>query len=148
MPIAQSTILKSVRSGVIVLDREDRIVHFNPVAREILGEYSEKALGKPITLFLLDWAQWTMEHSKEETYRQEINLQEKDYELQLSPMYDWRQVLIGRLVMLEDISKRKLAESTLKESEGRYRGVVDFLPEGIAMHKDGKLSSQILLTVD
>ena len=139
MPIAQSTILKSVRSGVIILDREDRIVHFNPVAREILGEYNEKALGKPIALFLLDWVQWTTGCSKEETYSKEVHLQERDYELQLSPMYDWRQVLIGRLVMLEDISKRKLAESTLKESEGRYRGVVDFLPEGIAMHKDGKI---------
>ena len=139
MPIAESAIHKNMRSGVVVLDQKDRVVHFNPAVQKIFGVYSQKAIGKPIDLFVLDWQQWSMDHSREETYSKEVNLQNKDYELTISPIYNWRNVLIGRLVMLDDVSKRKLTEATLKESEERYRGVVDFLPDGVAMHKDGKI---------
>ena len=43
-----------------------------------------------------------------------------------------------RGVML-DITKRKLAEEALKESEERYRVLVEFSPNSICVHRDGKL---------
>jgi len=139
MPIAQSTIYKNMRSGIVILDQKDRVIHLNPAAQVLFGEYGEKAIGKPIDLFLFDWKQWKSGRSTEESFSKEVYLQDKDYEISFSPIYDWRQVFIGRLLILEDITKRKLAELTLRESEERYRGVVDFLPDGVAMHKDGKI---------
>jgi PAS domain S-box-containing protein len=43
-----------------------------------------------------------------------------------------------RGVML-DITKRKRAEEALKESEERYRVLVEFSPNSICVHRDGKL---------
>ncbi len=38
-----------------------------------------------------------------------------------------------------DITASKRAEAALRESEGRYRALVDWSPEGIVVHRDGKI---------
>jgi PAS domain S-box-containing protein len=38
---------------------------------------------------------------------------------------------------LRDISKRKADEQALRESEDRFRGLLDSSPEGVAVHQDG-----------
>lgn len=45
----------------------------------------------------------------------------------------------ARLVLANDVSQRKLAETALKESEERYKSLLDEAPVGIAVHSDGKI---------
>ncbi|RPI38673.1 MAG: PAS domain S-box protein, partial [Methanoregulaceae archaeon] len=43
------------------------------------------------------------------------------------------------LVVFSDITKRKLAEDALKESEDRYRKLVEISPNAVLLHRDGKV---------
>lgn len=56
-----------------------------------------------------------------------------------TPMYDSTGELIGVLGIGRDITQRKLVEDELRESEARYRGLVELLPEALYIHTGGKL---------
>jgi PAS domain S-box-containing protein len=55
------------------------------------------------------------------------------------PVYDNHGNFAGAVVTLIDITGRKEAEQALRESEERYRQVVEFCPDGIMIHVDGKI---------
>jgi len=50
--------------------------------------------------------------------------------------YDNKQ---ARLVLANDVTEQKMAENALKESEERYKSLLDEAPVGIAVHTDGKI---------
>jgi len=45
----------------------------------------------------------------------------------------------GVSVLLEDITQRKKVEVSLKESEDRYRQLVDISPDAVIIHREGKI---------
>jgi PAS domain S-box-containing protein len=55
------------------------------------------------------------------------------------PLRDAEGNIIGVLSSYEDITNRKQAEEDLRESEGRYRAVVEYSPDGMAVSLDNKL---------
>ena len=46
---------------------------------------------------------------------------------------------IAAQVVVRDITERKIAEELLKESEDRYKSIIEYSPDAIAVHSNGKL---------
>jgi PAS domain S-box-containing protein len=55
------------------------------------------------------------------------------------PLRDAKGNTIGVLTVYEDITQRKHAEDALRESEARYRAVVEYSPDGISVAVDNKV---------
>ena len=160
LPIAHETIFKSMVDGVIVLDRQHRIMELNPVAQHVIKHTRSDAIGQPLSLVLTGQA-GLLELQPEITEAQtEIVLGEgqtqRYYIVNISPI-SIRQHFSGHLVLLHDdterrkaefesrravileteLTERKRAEEALGASEKKYRQLVESLQEGIwAIDKD------------
>jgi PAS domain S-box-containing protein len=55
------------------------------------------------------------------------------------PVYDNHHEFLGRRVSNRDITERKLAEDAKRESEEKYRGLIEGSPDAIAIYVDGKI---------
>ncbi len=76
---------------------------------------------------------------KGQSIKTERELLTKDGKLVPVEMYS-RQMPDGTFQsFIRDISERKNAEQTLKESEERYRTMVEILPNGVIIHQNGKI---------
>jgi diguanylate cyclase (GGDEF)-like protein/PAS domain S-box-containing protein len=118
VPIAHNLIVSNISSGILVLDALGRVVEINPFAQNLIGLESENAIGKPLEAVLNEWP--TIAYSPEinEQYEQEISLAQKESSLyfliQISPIRNERQDIIGHVIVLVDITDRKEAEIELE----------------------------------
>mgnify|MGYP005848789331 CR=1 FL=1 len=137
VPIARRTVVDNMREGVIVLDAQNRLVDLNPAARRIIGADAGKAIGQSSTQALASWAELLeQDRAVTEGHTQlvrEINGKAHNFELRLSPVYDQRQRLSGRLIVLRDITAQKQAEQALRQSEERFRQVISSISDHVYM---------------
>jgi PAS domain S-box-containing protein len=132
MPIALDMVIESIGDGVIVLDTQNRIVDLNPAAQSIVNLSATQAVGLPITQALGDWKELIQHLDEEQTrpvsdpgvpLRISWNASQGQvlrgqgggfFELRISPLYDRREALSGRLILLHDITARVQAEEELR----------------------------------
>jgi signal transduction histidine kinase len=120
-PLARSFLFDNVPSGVIVLDRKDRVVDINKFAIEHLG-VSVKNLGIPVSELLASWPELLdLEHTCNEESRLEFSKSFAGTEiwfavtfLSLSNEYG---KMRGKMIVLDNITDRKIAESSLIRSK-------------------------------
>ena len=111
VPVARDTLVESMKDGVLVLDGQDRVVDANRAASEALGV--EPLIGKPAEAVLARWPD-LMEHVGDVTDTlTEIRVGDdppRDLDLRISPLFDRRGALTGRLIVWRDITERKQAQ--------------------------------------
>jgi PAS domain S-box-containing protein len=119
-PLARGSLFEMMRDPVVVLDRHRRVADLNPTASEVLGTERSAALGVPVHEVLP-----TMGFDRDrEPCDGELALGQGDaariWELNASPLRGPDGGPSGWLLVLRDITERRLAEERLRRmSEAR-----------------------------
>ena len=135
--------------GMTLVGKDFRFLHVNRAFCEMLGYREEELAGKPyqdITHpedlprnIVLD-----EEVKKGKGFQMQKRYIHKDrhivwVNLTVQTILDAQGNLLYSMGMAEDITERKKVEVTLRESEERYRRLVELSPEALLVHSEGKV---------
>ena len=119
MPIAHRTIVENLHDGVIVLDQGDRILHVNPAAENMLGWSAAGLVGRSVQEALAAWPE-VLHHLQTEAETQKtVYLPNgmRYLDLTLSALRDAQGNLIGRLLVLRDVTAQHYHERALRRRD-------------------------------
>ena len=142
LPILHRALFESMNDGVIMLDFNHRIANLNPTAARWLNTNEASALDEPID-DLLPGSQEIIEGyltsqpgiSPQNTVLT-LSRSTSGYryvDLSVSALHDRRNRHIGQLLVMRNISRLKRTEQALRESEARYRNLIDLSPDAITV---------------
>jgi len=121
IPLARQTVIQQLQAGKLVLDPQARVVSLNPAAQGILGR-SEKQAVKASIQELLPACSGLLENLQAAgTCQGEIDMaagkEARHYQVEISPLKDWRGLGIGRLLLLHDVTDQKRAQAQILEQQ-------------------------------
>ena len=118
MPIARDTLIEKMTDGVMVLDRQNRVVDMNPAGLRLLGRASSAVIGQSAQTALAPWRQWVERFIDTPQTQSECMTQDtppRYIDLRITSIWDWRQRMSGRLVVMRDVTGLKQTEQTLRQ---------------------------------
>ena len=135
------TTFDSVRDVVWLLDKDHRILQSNRAAEKILQCDSGNILGRhcwevvrgttePIPNCPIRRAQSSLR--REIT---ELQIGPRWLEVTVDPILDQAGQYAGAVHIVSDITQRKQADTALRESEERYRNIIQHLPMGVHLYE-------------
>lgn len=125
VPIAHDTIIREMTIGVIVLDLQERIVEINTAAQAILGVDATSAVGRVLSEVVPHYGYLLSRYRSVRQVRDEVTIgngvDERVYDFQLAPLRDVRRHVVGQLITIQDVTRRKEAERALSRHAERLR---------------------------
>ena len=146
-PVAHGSVIEGMSDSAVVLNHRNRILDLNPAARRILGRASSGAIGRDFRQVLAAAGASPLEgargsallrrYEKHGRASEEIELgkgeDRRHYDVALSALHDARSRQAGRLVVLHEITERKLAADKL-DRLAHYDGLTG-LPNRTSFHE-------------
>jgi len=114
IPIACELVVENMSDGVVVLDNENQILDTNPAAAKLIFSEKESLLGRKVEEVLKDFPDILTKFHGVQKGRVEIDLRTqppKFLDVNITPLYDQRKQLNGRVFILRDITDRKKIEN-------------------------------------
>lgn len=119
MPVAREVLYTGMTDGVLVIDRDSRIAGANPAAREMF-DITDLSIGQPLEIILSRWPEIVEISRSEKQGSSEVLINGKNrltwLDIRVSALHDSPGMFQGRLVVLHNITNRKLAEDELKRT--------------------------------
>ena len=111
-PIARAAVLEGMRDGVIVLDSRARVTDMNPAAVAAVGRTVGQVLGQPVSTLLDGWLDLLGEGELSAELQVVVGqgIAQRDFEARVSPLRDRQARLIGRLLVLRDVTEERRIE--------------------------------------
>lgn len=141
-------LLDTMFEGLSTADRDGKFVYTNPALGRIMGLHPEQLVGRHINEFLSEEMQEISNHQHElrkagHSNRYELQVrrsdgQTRDVYLSVSPRIDRDGTYIGSYALVQDVTEMRLVEEAVRDSELRYRNLVEQMSEGLAsVDQDG-----------
>ena len=122
LPVARGRLIENMSDGVLVIDEQGRIVDANPAMLGILKEPSTSFIGMKLSEVMRGWMDTDDPLWRNNETRTELRLRHdasRYMDLRMTPLYDHRQRLNGRVIVFRDITDRKRAERDLLRANDR-----------------------------
>lgn len=148
-----SRIVNTASEGIVLTDRQKRILYVNEVFANMLGCRADEMLGRSGLDFVsgddFKTAARNWENSKSDVVaKYDLRLRKKDGSkiwvmISATPFNDSQGNYLGSLAMFTDINERKLMETELKEAEERFRNFFETPLTATAISIPGKGLSEV-----
>lgn len=137
-PTARNVLVENMSDIVLVLDGQGLVVDINRAARKLIGYPDRPAIGQVVDSLLAFWPELLSRCDSLQPIQTEISLPgepAQHFDLHVSPVYDRRRRLTGRIVVLHDITTRKQAEDALRRHVEKL-GILNRINQAIASGLD------------
>jgi len=126
VPIARHALVERMPDAIVVLNAEARIVDANPAAVTLLG-LDDSAVGRTASDAIPAWPRLGLSSSPREERHLELALSDdplRYVDVRVTPLYESGQRDVGCLVVMRDITKRYVAETSLQQANEQLKAHV------------------------
>jgi len=117
--VAQQTAIQQLYTGILVLDSQERVIGVNPAAERILGMTARQLRNQSIKDLISKYSNHAL--PAPDGTETELNITNgrvlRHYTLSMTELKDFRQLQIGHLLMLRDVTEQKQAQAKVVEQQ-------------------------------
>ena len=134
-------LIENLGEGLSIVDPEENLIFVNPAAETIFGVEPGTLAGQNLKKFITPEQfdlvlKETGKRSKNEKSSYEVDITtplgiRKNILVTATPQTDENGKYIGTFGVLRDITERKQAEEMLRQSEKKYRNLIETMPDGV-----------------
>ena len=147
----QAGLLEIAPQAAVALDRAGNVTYWNAQASRLFGVHVAEILGRPLVDRLISPSVEALRAAigaamqAKQAVTTDITMRGHDgielpIQATITARYSKHRRFEGVLAILVDLSERRRVEQALRDSEERYRLLVELSPDGIIIHEDWRVT--------